>query len=243
MSDAAGYRFERLSTGMIIRDMYFTTNDPRPGDKMVEFDLPTLSGERFSSADLAETGPILLVFGSYTCPVTASAAPGLNDLHAKYGDSIRFVMVGVREAHPGSNMPQPSQMEEKIEHARLLKDIYGINYEVAVDDLDGTLHRALSPKPNSAYLVAGDGEIMFRAHWANDTKAIGKALEAVAAGRPVPKKQARGLIRPLWPTVRYVAPVLDRSGKGAWRDMWISALPMAFMGKLAKLFRLTPREA
>ena len=243
MNDSQDYRFEHLRTGLIVQDMYFTKSDPKAGDKVVEFDLPTVSGARFSSADLADTGPTLLVFGSYTCPVTASAISGLNDLHSRYGDRVRFVMINVREAHPGSNMPQPDKIEEKIRHAEQLKEFYKISYEVAVDDIDGTLHRALSPKPNSAYLISKEGEILFRAHWANDTKAIEISLEAVSAGRPSPHKHARGLIRPLWPTVRYVAPVLDRAGSGAWRDMWISAFPMAIMGKMARLFRLTPQGA
>ncbi len=49
-------------------------------------------------------------------------------------------------------------------------------------DIDGTLHRALSPKPNSAYVLGKDGTILFRAQWANDTKALAGALEAIAAG-------------------------------------------------------------
>ena len=45
-------------------------------------------------------------------------------------------------------------------------------------------HRALSPKPNSAYALGKDGTILFRAHWANDTKALAAGLNAIAAGNP-----------------------------------------------------------
>ncbi len=240
---ADDYRFNHLKIGLVLRDMYFTKNDPSPGDAIVDFDLPTLDGGRFRSDDLAETGPALLVFGSYTCPVTDSAAPGLNDLHARFGDRVRFVMVTVREAHPGANAPQPMEFDEKREHAERLRDLHDIPYEVAVDDIDGTLHRALSPKPNSAYLLGIDGTILFRAHWANDTKAIARALDAVTAGRPLRRSESRGLIRPIWPTVRYVAPTLDRAGRGAWRDMWLAAPPMAAVSYLLRLFRLVPKGA
>ena len=168
---------------------------------------------------------MLLVFGSYTCPVTDSAAPGLNALHERFGDRVRFVMVSVREAHPGANAPQPTAFEEKHEHAERLRNLHDIAYEVAIDDIDGTLHRALSPKPNSAYLLGTDGTILFRAHWANDTKALAQALDAVSGGGPLRRTESRGLIRPLWPTVRYIAPTLDRAGRGAWRDMWLAAPP------------------
>jgi len=67
-------------------------------------------------------------------------------------------------------------------HAQRLRDLYSFEFEVAVDDLDGTLHRALSPKPNSAYVLGADATILFRAHWANDTKALTEALDAIVAG-------------------------------------------------------------
>ena len=239
--DANDYRFDHLKIGLVLRDMFFSKSDPSPGDAIVEFDLPTLDGGRFRSGDLLETGPALLVFGSYTCPVTDSAVPGLNDLYARFGDRVRFVMVAVREAHPGANAPQPMEFDEKREHAQRLRDLHDIPYEVAIDDIDGTLHRALSPKPNSAYLLGTDGIILFRAHWANDTKAIARALDAVTAGRPLRRSESRGLIRPVWPTVRYVAPTLDRAGRGAWRDMWLAALPMAAAGYLLRLLHLVPK--
>lgn len=238
--DADGYRFDHLKIGLILPDMYFKKNDPGPGNRIVDFDLPTLAGGRFRSEDLAEAGPVLLVFGSSTCPVTASAAPGLNALHARFGERVRFVMVNVREAHPGANLPQPKDFEEKCVHAERLRDLHEIPYEVAIDDIDGGLHRALSPKPNSAYLLGTDGTILFRAHWANDTKALAQALDAVSAGRPLRRSVSRGLIRPVWPTVRYVAPRLDRAGRGAWRDMWLAAPPMAMLASLLRLLRLVP---
>ena len=60
-----GYRFEHLSMPVVLGDMSFGKDDPGPGDRFPDFDLPTLDGGRFRSADLAETGPALLVFGSY----------------------------------------------------------------------------------------------------------------------------------------------------------------------------------
>ena len=244
MADSStDYRFEHLKLRDILRDMYFRRGDLGPGDQIVDFDLPTLDGGRFRSADLAQGGPVLLVFGSSTCPVTDSAAPGINDLHTRFGDRVRFVMVNVREAHPGANAPQPADFAEKREHAERLRDLHGIRYEVAVDDIDGSLHRALSPKPNSAYLLGSDGTILFRAHWANDTKALAEALEAAAAGLPLRRSKSRGLIRPVWPTVRYIAPVLDRAGPGAWRDMWRAAPPMAAIAYLLRFFRLVPKAS
>ena len=108
------------------------------------------------------------------------------------------MLVNVREAHPGAATPQPADADQKRAHAERLRDLHKIPYEVAVDDIDDELHRALRPKPNSAYLLGTDGTILFRAHWANETKAIAEALDAVTAGRPLRRMVSRGMIRPMW---------------------------------------------
>ena len=237
------YRFEHLALPTVLRDMYFSRDDPGPGDRVTDFDLPTLGGGRFRSCDLGETGPALLIFGSYTCPVTDSAAPGLNELHALLGDHVRFVMVDVREAHPGKTVPQPQGLDEKMAHAEQLRDLHSFQFEVAVDDMDGTLHRALSPKPNSAYVLGKDGAILFRAQWANDTKALSAALDAIAAGESPNRQQSGGVVRPILRQLRNMAPVFDRAGGGAWGDMWRVAPPMAATAFALKTLRVLPRKA
>lgn len=232
------YRFERLSTRLVLRDMYFTKAEPSPGQRIVDFDLPTLDGGRFRSQDLAETAPTLMVFGSYTCPVTESSAAGLRDLHARFGECVQIVMVNVREAHPGARVPQPRSPEQKCAHAVLLRDVHNFPFAVAIDDIAGSLHRAMGPKPNSAYLLGRDGSILFRAHWANATRALATALEDVSAGRALGQTEGRGPSRPIWPTVRYVAKVLDRAGPGAWSDMWRAVPPMAAAAWLLRVLRL-----
>jgi len=236
------YRFEHLALPLVLKDMYFSKDEPGPGDRVPDFDLPILGGGRFRSTDLGETGPALLIFGSYTCPVTENAAPGLKELHGRFGDRVRFVMVDVREAHPGKAVPQPQTFDEKMEHAQLLRDLHGFEFEVAVDDIDGTLHRALSPKPNSAYVLGKDETILFRAQWANDTNALAEALDAIAAGNAPRRSQSGGVVRPILRQMRNMAPVFDRAGGGAWGDMWRAAPPMAAMALALKLLRISPKK-
>ena len=76
---------------------------------------------------------------------------GLIELHARFGDRIRFVLVNVREAHPGKSTPQPKTIDEKMKHAEQMRDFHRFKFDVAVDDIDGSFHRAMSPKVNSAY--------------------------------------------------------------------------------------------
>lgn len=235
------YRFEHLSLPDVIRDMYFSRNAPAPGDQAPAFDLPTLGGGRFHSRDLAERGPALLIFGSSTCPMTDHAAPGLNELHRRFGSQVRFVIVNVREAHPGSVFPQPATLAAKMNHAERFRDLYGFEFEVAVDDVDGSLHRALSPKPNSAYVLGTNGTILFRAHWANDTDALRAALDAVVTGTLPRRTQSGGIIKPMLRILRNIAPVLDRAGSGAWADMWRVAPPLAAIALILKALSIRPQ--
>jgi thiol-disulfide isomerase/thioredoxin len=237
------YRFEHLALPTVLRDLRFTRKDPGPGDRVPAFDLPILGGGRFRSSDLAGTGPALLIFGSSTCPVTDNAAPGLNELYHRFGDRVRFVMVNVREAHPGKAFPQPRTLEAKMTHAERLRALHGFAFEVAVDDVDGTLHRALSPKPNSAYVLGADGTILFRAQWANDTKAVAAALDAVVAGDTPRPSKSGGLVTPTLRMLRNLAPALDRAGRGAWADMWRVAPPLAAIALALKALRVGPRSA
>ena len=236
------YRFEHLALPVVLRDIYFSKDAPGPGDRVPDFDLPTLGGGRFRSTDLGETGPALLVFGSYTCPVTENAAPGLEELHRRFGERVRFVMVDVREAYPGKAVSQSQTFDEKMAHAELLRDFHRFEFEVAVDDIDGTLHRALSPKPNSAYVLGKDGTILFRAQWANDTNALASALHAIAAGNVPRRSQSGGVVRPILRQMLNMAPVFDRAGAGAWRDMWRVAPPMASMAFTLKTLHIRPRN-
>ncbi len=236
------YRYDHLRLRLVLRDMYFSRDVPGPGDRVPDFDLPTLAAGRFRSADLDGGGPALLIFGSYTCFVTDSAAPGLKELHRRFGDRVRFVMVDVREAHPGKAVPQPKTLDEKMAHAGLLRDLHGFQFEMTADDIDGTLHRALSPKPNSAYVLGKDGTILFRAQWANDTKALAAALDTVAAGEAPSRSQSGGLVRPMLRLLRNVAPVLDRAGGGAWPDMWRVVPPMAATGFALKAIGVRPPQ-
>lgn len=227
----------------IVNDMYVGKDDLGPGDEVGPFDLPTTRGGRFRSSDLQSQGrPVLLVFGSLTCPITESAAEGLKGLHAVHGSRVRFVMLAVREAHPGQAIPQPHTLEEKARHAASLEAHHEFPFEVAVDDIDGTLHRRLGSRPSSAYLLDPEGTILFRAQWSNETEALGEALAAVAAGRPPPRPAVTRTLPALARAMGYAGPVHDAAGKGARRDTWRLVPPLGVMMTLADLLSFLPRE-
>ncbi|WP_435057104.1 TlpA family protein disulfide reductase [Streptomyces sp. bgisy060] len=233
-------RFERFRTRLLIDDMTFGRNALGPGGTLPEFDLSTLEGGRFASGALGRR-PVLMVFGSRTCPVTESAAPVLKRLHDRFGRQVRFVLVNTREAHPGQTIGQPGTSEEKHLHAQRLRDHHDIPFEVAVDDIDGTLHRAFTPKPNSAYLVDAGGTVLFRSHWANDEPAPRRALERTVSGHPV-HGHSRAVAGPLLRAVGHLPGIIRAAGSRTGRDVWRAAPPLAVLGALSRLFHRLPAD-
>ncbi|KGH45346.1 hypothetical protein IN07_18095 [Modestobacter caceresii] len=172
--------------------------------------------------------------------MTASAGPALQRLYDDFGDRVRFLTLYVREAHPGDRYVQPGDMGTKTEQARAYAERDGIRWPVAVDDIDGTLHRQLDDKPDAAYIVGTDGRVLFRSLWANEHERLRAALEAVADGeqRPVGQSEAKGraLLRgtgTMWQTLSAAGPV-------ALRDVARQAPPMWLSARVADLARPLP---
>ncbi len=240
-TSSESYRYDTFTTALILDDLSFRRADPGPGDSVPAFDLATVDGGRFTSSDLGAR-PVLMVFGSLTCPVTESSGPVLRDLHAAFGDRVRFVMVNTREAHPGERIPQPRTSAEKLAHARRLKSRHEFGFEVAVDTLDGQFHRAMSPKPNSAYLLSPDGRILFRGHWANDRSAIAAALRDVVQGQAPGRGRSRAMLWPLMKAIGHLPGIVRSAGGKVARDVWRAAPPFGVMALMSRPFGFLPKD-
>ena len=236
-SDAVNdYRYKRFTTRLLFRDLRFGKEAAGPGDSFPSFELLTTTGDRLVNDDVFGHKPVLVIFGSMTCPMTASAAPSVQELYDEYGDRVNFIMLYVREAHPGEHFTQSETMEEKLVHARALEKLYDIQWTVAADNIDGDLHRALDPKPNAAFLMNSEGIILFRSLWAADQDALRQALDAVTAGRLPERKQSETLLGPVVRAMGQVQEVMRRGGPQAVSDLWRAGFPMALAGRVATFF-------
>ena len=227
--DADPYRYDRFRTSLLLKDMRFSKDSAGPGDILEDQRLTHVDGTEVSLRELARSRPLVLVTGSLTCPITASSMPRLQELEERYRDDLKFAFVYVREAHPGKNIPQAQTLEEKREYARMLQEANGVSWPVLVDDLDGTLHRALDGNPNSIHVVGADGRILFRALFLEDP-ATHEALEAIAQGRSPKHETGSAFVRPALKSIGRVHDVLVSAGKGAYGDVARAAPPMALMG-------------
>jgi hypothetical protein len=230
------YRYPHFHTKLLMDDMRFVTG-PAPGQPMPDFDLPTVDGRRVRRSDFVGRMPLLLTMGSVTCPMTVDADTILKRLYGRFADQVAFVTLYVREAHPGDRYPQPDTIEQKTRFAQDLQQRDGLPWPVAVDDVEGTLHQELDPKPNAVYLMDSGGRVAFRALWSNDRERIlTAALEAVARGQS-PVGQHQGRVIPMMRGVAEMDRMLEMSGPTARRDVLRAAPPIYAMARLAGIAR------
>jgi hypothetical protein len=235
------YRYDHFTVKLLVEDLRFHDGALAPGDVLALEEMPDSDG---SAIRLVGTGrPLLLVTGSMTCPMTASAMPQVLALHREFGDRVDFALLSAREAHPGENHPQPKSDADVRERASELRDFYGVPFAVLVDDVNGSLHRRLDSKPNAAFLFDRAGILVFRALWSSDERAVRAGLEAVANAQTPARSESTAMLHPMVRALGHIDEVVRRGGPSAQRDLRRSALPMAVAGRLARLLRRRRRSA
>jgi tetratricopeptide (TPR) repeat protein len=147
-----------------------------PGDAGIPVgaDAPAIGTLTF--AGLAR--PVVLVFGSYTCPKLRSSAEELKRIAIEYYQRIDFRLVYISEAHANSGvesqwqstinqkegieLPAPRDLADKQEHAALCLRKLSLPFAVAVDGMDAAAERAYQGWPSRLYLVGRDGKVAFQ---------------------------------------------------------------------------------
>ena len=147
---------------------------PRPGERAVDFTAIDLEGNKRKLSDFFGQW-VVLETGSVTCPIYTSKIKTMNQLTGAYPD-VTWLLLYVREAHPGENIPQHNVFEEKLACARRARDEDQETRTILVDDLAGTAHRAYGSMPNSVYVINPAGKIVFRGDW-NDARAVRRVLK------------------------------------------------------------------
>jgi len=173
----SSYNYEHFSRDLFHDLAHSDYSGPAPGERAPDFKAVSLDGETVRLSDFARKKNVLLIFGSATCPMTASSIAGINQLYDRLrGDEIEFLFVYVREAHPGEVIPAHRSMREKIEAARLLRDEEDMQMPILVDDLRGSIHRRYSKLPNPSFLIGKSGRLAFFSLWSKP-ETLGAAIE------------------------------------------------------------------
>ncbi len=126
------------------------------------------------SLDLARPAkPVVLVFGSYTCPKLRYSAADLKRAWTEFHDRVDFRLVYIREAHAegnwqstinqkeGVDLPPARSLAEKQANAELCVRKLNLPFPSVVDGMDRAAEQAYDAWPSRVYLVAADGRVTF----------------------------------------------------------------------------------
>ncbi len=181
-----------------------TPDGPPIGSKAPEFALPQLGSHALLSLkELRAAKPVLLVFGSYTCPQLRAASSALNNLYPRFQNRVSFVLIYIKEAHgrgnwqstintrDGIDLPAATTPAGKEAAAALCVRKLRIPYRAVVDTFDGQTEKAYAAWPSRVYLIDSAGTIRFQTRLSElefSGDALAQALDIASARSAAPLK-------------------------------------------------------
>jgi hypothetical protein len=125
---------------------------PAIGAPAPDFELADLDGNCVRLIELRGR-PVVLEFGSYTCPIFSDRVPAMEQLARQHPEAI-FRVIYVREAHPGEIRGAHRSLADKRSAAHKLALEEALTRRVLVDSLDGATHRAYGGAWNPVYVIS-----------------------------------------------------------------------------------------
>ena len=153
-----------------------TASDPGPGlnAPAPDFDLPdSITQKNVRLSSFRSKSPVVLVFGSYTCPNFRSSAEAIKTLQHRFGREVPFLLVYIREAHSTAQwqstrnerqnvtLSAAKNMEEKTANATMCSRKLHLPFPAVVDGMDGAAEKAYNAWPSRVFVVGKDGRILY----------------------------------------------------------------------------------
>ena len=136
---------------------------PKAGEAAPDFEVVDTDGNSVKLSDFRGRW-VVLEAASVTCSMYSRNVGVMQQLAEQYPDT-EFLLLYVREAHPGERLAQHASMDEKMQAARMLAPAFDERRRVLVDSHDGEVHRAWGELPNWVYLISPEGEVRYRCDW------------------------------------------------------------------------------
>lgn len=176
---------------------------PRIGDPAPDFTLRTPDGQEIRLSDLYAEKPVVLEFGSLTCPVYRGKIEQMQVLRQRFGDAVNWLVVYTVEPHPaGSPSPysgrewigernqreglliaQPADYEARVALAQRVIAEWGEQRPMVVDGMDNAVWEAYGRRPNSGFIIGTDGTVIDKQFWM-DAQRMSTMLAQLVAGDP-----------------------------------------------------------
>jgi tetratricopeptide (TPR) repeat protein len=174
--------------------------DAAPSDLGVPVGTPAPPIGNLTFAGMAR--PVVLVFGSYTCPKLRTSAAELKRISTAYHDRVDFRLVYISEAHTdggpesqwqstinqkeGIDLPAPRNLGEKQEHAELCLRKLSLPFAIEVDGMSAAAEKAYQAWPSRLYLVGRNGKVAFQTRLGEldfHSGDLERAIREILAGR------------------------------------------------------------
>lgn len=140
------------------------------GDPAPDFTLSALSGKQVTLSSSQGKKPVVLIFGSCTCPPFRRQIGDVERIYQSYKDKADFLLVYIREAHPGSKIPginggqaidQTETLAERMKLAAEFSEELKLTMPIVVDREDNKVNAAYAGWPNRLAVVGVDGKIAY----------------------------------------------------------------------------------
>ncbi len=166
----------------------FDANGVSADTKAFDFTLYDRLGNPLTlSKILTQKKPVLLISGSYTCPIFRFQVPTINEVVKRYGDQVNIYIVYTFEAHPvideqpfGDDVEsdnrnqqenilfrQPKNYGERKSLVDSMLKSMEINAPVIIDGPCNEWATHFGPAPNNAYLIDTSGTVVSKHPWFN----------------------------------------------------------------------------
>ncbi len=149
-----------------------------PGPKLnslaPDFELNgSLSSKKTGLRDFRGKSPVVLVFGSYTCPNFRESAEALTSMYRRYRANVPFLLIYIREAHAAGDwqstrnerenvsLAPVSTLADKQEHAAMCSRKLHLPFPALVDGMDGRVEKSYNAWPSRAFIISRDGRVLY----------------------------------------------------------------------------------
>jgi len=137
---------------------------PKAGEKVdYNYTLTDLDGNEVNLSNYRGKW-LVMETGSLTCPMYVKNVRKFIKLKDKYPD-VEWLMIYVREAHPGEKIGQAGTIDKKVAYAKQNRDDYHEERKIFVDSVDGKWHHDWGLLPNMVYVINPEGTVTYRADW------------------------------------------------------------------------------
>jgi hypothetical protein len=154
------------------------------GNSVPDFKLYGLNGDSLILSQALQSGPVLLIAGSLTCPVFRAKVATINQVVSTYSSNIKVYVIYTLEAHPtdtsvyfgyvnvtsqnvtaGILFPQPLTYGERKQMVDTMSNYVSLNAPVFIDGPCNTWWNNFGPAPNNSYLIGTNGKVLNKHGW------------------------------------------------------------------------------